>query len=133
MSLEYAQTRIKEALRLAKGNKTKARQQIIAWTYEDPKLLHELTKNHLTGIVAYHLERVAAGKAEPQKKAVPKAKKPAQKKKEDAFGMEILKAVASSDSQMFGFTEPGGSRRQVSQNHMNAIRQMAARAKSKKQ
>ena len=60
MSREYADKRIREALRLAKGNVTKARQQIMAWTNEDPKLLQALTKPHLTGIAAHAINRVVS-------------------------------------------------------------------------
>ena len=58
MSREYAEKRIKDALKQARGNATKARQQIIAWTNEDPKLLQALAQPHLTGIVAHAINRV---------------------------------------------------------------------------
>ncbi len=133
MSLEYAESRIKEALKLAKGNATRARQQIIAWTYEDAKLLHALTKPHLSGIVAYNIDRVASGRAEAQKaQQVQKPQAPAkQSKKEPAFGMELLKAVASSSADVFGLEHnaPLGRRGQTSQNHIDAIRAIASKKK----
>ncbi|MCB9983372.1 MAG: hypothetical protein H6861_06845 [Rhodospirillales bacterium] len=135
MSLEYAENRIKEALKLNSGNQIKARQQIIAWTYEDAKLLHALAKPHLSGIVAYNIERVASGRADAARsKSEPKkaAAQPAQKQqvKEENFGMEILKALAGS-SQMFGLEDAGAPRKKqpVSQAHLDAIKAMAARQK----
>ena len=131
MSLEYAQSRIKEALKLSGGNQVKARQQIIAWTFEDAKLLHALAKPHLSGIVAYNIERVASGRAEAaskqntEAKSEPKTPKASAnaKTKEEQFGLEILKAVAGS-AEIFGLEDPGAPRRRggVSQSHMDAIR-----------
>ena len=64
MSLEYVERKIVEALKLSNGNAAGARQQVIAWSLEDPELLKALTKSHLTGIVAYNIERVVSGRAE---------------------------------------------------------------------
>ena len=135
MSIEYAESRIKEALKLSGGNTIKARQQIIAWTYEDSKLLHALAKPHLSGIVAYNIERVASGRADAAKEAKPPEKKPAAKKangkaKEEQFGLEILKAVAGSP-EIFGLEDPGAPRKKpgVSQSHIDAITAMASKKK----
>ncbi len=143
MSLEYAESRIKEALKAASGNKIKARQQVIAWTYEDAKLLHALTKAHLSGIVAYNIERVASGRADlaRAKKAAPinrpdapkKSSQPTAKKgeKEESFGLQILKAAGAS-STTFGFEDAGGpQKRGASQSHINAIRAIAESQKKK--
>lgn len=134
MSLEYAERRIKEALKQAKGNTTRARQQVIAWTYEDAKLLHALTKNHLSGIVAYHIERVASGRGEKDKAPPPPKPKQSAKAKEDRFGMEILKAIVDSDAEVFGLESGGAPRKrgQASQDHINAIHKMASKTKPKK-
>ncbi len=131
MSLDYAEGRIKEALKNAKGNPVKARQQIIAWAFEDAKLLYALAKPHLSGIVAYNIERVASGRAEKVAPAPEQTKKeaPVQKpKKEEAFGLELLKAVAGS-SQIFGLEDAGAPRSSghVSQAHIDAIRALAAK------
>jgi len=136
MSLEYAERRIAEAIKLAKGNTTRARQQVIAWALTDEKLLQALTKSHLSGIVAYNIERVASGRAAAARKAQkPIAKKPANtakpNQKED-FGVELLKAVASSSTEIFGLENgSAGIKRpgQVSQNHINAIRAIASKTK----
>lgn len=130
MSLNYAEQRIKEALKQANGNQARARQQIIAWAFEDPQLLQAITKHHLTGIVAYHVERVASGRAAKPKTQPPAKPKKAAASKEDAFGMEILKAVASSSSAVFGLEGYAAPRKrgQASEQHINAIKQMAARS-----
>lgn len=139
MSLEYVEKRIKEALKKSGGNPANARQQIIAWTYEDEKLLHALAKPHLNGIVAYNVERVASGRADasraatevatqeikPETKPAPAAKP---KEKEESFGMEILKAIAGSEA-TFGLEDLGvpQKRRPVSKKHIDAIRSIAGK------
>lgn len=137
MSLEYAENRIKEALKLCGGNQIKARQQVIAWTFEDAKLLHALAKPHLSGIVAYNIERVASGRADTARAknaTAQKAESPAPKPqaREEAFGIELLKAIAGS-SQMFGLEDAGAPRKRqpVSQKHIDAIKAMAARQNKK--
>ena len=132
MSLKYAEARIKEALAIAGGNQARARQQIIAWSFEDAKLLQALTKHHLTGIAAYHIERVASGRTAKPKTAPKAQAKPAVEKQEDSFGRELLQAVANSDSAVFGleaYSSPQ-KRGRASQQHIDAIRQMAARGKN---
>lgn len=133
MSLEYAEAKIKEALKASGGNMARARQQIIAWSMEDAKLLQALTKPHLNGIIAYNIERVASGRAAASKKnEAPKAANAPQnasnhQKKQPEFGMELLKAVASSSSEVFGLENNAGfSRRgKASQDHINAIKAIA--------
>lgn len=129
MSKEYAERRIKDALRLANGNAARARQQVIAWTFEDAKLLHALTAPHLTGIVAYNIERILSGRAGDSE--APPPKKP-QVTAQDEFGIEILKAVAASSAVRFGQESYAarGKRGKASKQHIDAIREMAARAKT---
>lgn len=131
MSLEYVERRINEALDQAKGNVTKARQLVIKAAQDDLRLLHGLTKAHLNGIVAYNIERVASGRSDKGKKKPAPLAKPKTPQK-DKFGMEILKAVVSSDS-IFGL-ESGAPRKkgQASQQHIDAIRKMADKSKTKK-
>lgn len=131
MSREYADKRIREALRLAKGNATKARQQIVAWTNDDPKLLQALTKPHLTGIVAHAINRVVSrmesGADEPEE--IPET--PASlDMPPQTFGMEIMQALKESNA-VFG--HEGGltpGRRQASQRHIDALKKMAAKSSS---
>lgn len=134
MSREYAEQRIKEALKKTGGNAVKARQQVIAWTYEDAKLLHALTKAHLTGIVAYNIERILAGRGAAEEHSIPDAPKQSRSKKEEEnFGMELLKAVAGNSGSTFGLEAYSGGapkRRQVSKGHIDAIRAMTQGRKS---
>lgn len=140
MSLQYAENKIKEALKASGGNMARARQQIIAWSMEDAKLLQALTKPHLNGIVAYNIERVASGRAaaakrNPTPKAANAPSKAAGKsgkgKKQPEFGMELLKAVASSSSEVFGLENNAGlgRRGKASQSHINAIKAIASKTK----
>ncbi len=154
MSLEYAEGRIKEALRLSGGNRLKARQQIIAWTYEDNKLLHALAKPHLSGIVAYNVERVDSGRAEamkapppvaepkpaplrqqqtaPKKNTGENAPRPASKAPDtSSFGLEILKAATGSRPTMFGLEDTGAPKKRqgVSQSHIDTIKSLASEVK----
>jgi hypothetical protein len=136
MSLEYAEMRIKEALKLTKGNQMKAQQQIIAWIYEDAKLLHALAKPHLSGIVAYNVERVASGRAAATKKPVPPAEENASAKKAakpEQFGLEILKAAAGNPA-IFGLEDLGVPQKRgaASQRHVDAIKAIAAKSKHTK-
>lgn len=134
MSLEYVERKIVEAIKLSKGNTARARQQVIAWALEDHELLQYLTKSHLSGIVAYNIERVMSGRAAAARiaeKTKPAAGKASAPKKEADFGVELLKAVASSSSEIFGFehSPPLGRRGQASQSHVNAIRAIATKQK----
>lgn len=133
MSLKYAEQKIKEALVQTKGNMARARQLVIKWSQDDPKLLQALTRNHLTGIVAYHVERVASGRATKPEKPAPKPAK-ATAKKGDAFGMEILKAVANSSSAIFGLEggQPPQKRAQASQRHIDAMKALAGKSPKSK-
>ncbi len=134
MSLKYAEEKIEEALKLAKGNPMRARQQVMSWAFGDPKLLYALTKNHLTGIVAYHVDRVASGRAAKQaetpqpKKAVAPAHKATSK--EEEFGLQLLKAVANSSAEVFGLEDTGKPRTkgQVSQSHVDALKALASKS-----
>lgn len=131
MSREYAEKRIREALAMAKGNATKARQQIIAWTNEDPKLLQALAQPHLTGIVAHAISRVVyRQEAEEVEEDIPDAPQSLDMAP-DTFGKEILKALASENTVMFGRDTgvvPAG-RKQASQSHIDALKQIASKSK----
>lgn len=131
MSREYAEKRIREALNIAKGNATKARQQIIAWTNEDPKLLQALAQPHLTGIVAHAVNRVVYKQGvEDHDDDVPEVPQSLDMAP-DTFGKEILKALASDSTSIFGRDNgPGPARRkQASQSHIDALKQMANKGK----
>lgn len=135
MSREYAEKRIKEALKKTGGNAVKARQQVIAWTYEDSKLLHALTKAHLTGIVAYNIERILSGRGAAEEQPVPDVPKSQKAKKEENFGTELLKAVAGNSGAMFGLEGYNGGRSKrpkVSKSHIQAIQALTRGKKTEK-
>jgi hypothetical protein len=133
MSLAYVENRINEALKQSKGNETRARQIVIKWCEEDSKLLQGLTRAHLNGIVAYNIERVASGRSAKSKTTKAPAKPAAKSKDKEKFGMEILKAVVSS-STMFGLESGAAPRKkgQASQQHIDAIKKLANKNKTKK-
>ncbi|MCD8497818.1 MAG: hypothetical protein LRY54_03870 [Alphaproteobacteria bacterium] len=125
MSNEYVESRIKEALKLSNGNTTRARQQIIAWCYEDTKLLQGLVKPHLTGIVAYNIERITSGRAQKANTPINRAPDPRAPQNDENFGMEILKSIAGNAGPMFGLegpSAPSARRTGVSAKHIEAIK-----------
>lgn len=130
MSKEYAEDRIREALKMHGGNLTLARQQIMSWAFEDSKLLYALAKPHLNGIIAYQVERVASGRADRERTAVPRAQQTQKPIKDENFGMDLLRAVAAADAAIFGqeniaFPRKTGS---ASSQHINAIKHIASKA-----
>lgn len=132
MSQDYAEKMIAKALKAAKGNQTIAKQQIIAWAQQDAKLLQGLTRAHLTGIVAYQIDRVASGRAARSK--MPAPAKPKERPADEEFGMELMKAVASSSAAVFGLENGsgGGRRTQVSEDHIRALQKIARKQPPKK-
>lgn len=136
MSREYAESRIREALRQSKGHALRTRQLVIAWTYEDAKLLHALARPHLTGIVAYAVSRVVDRQTvvdEPPAPVPKKQARPAADGSGDQFGRDLLKAIARGEPAMFGqesFGPPMRSRK-ASQQHIDALKLMAEKSRSK--
>lgn len=133
MSKDYMFNRIREALRLHKGNAIKARQQIIAWTYEDAKLLHSLTRPHLTGIVSYAIDRYQRKKVEDE--LDDEFESQLDKQPGEKFGKEMLKSLASGKSEIFG-EEPSGvrhGRSRASKKHEDVMRLLASRNRDKNQ
>lgn len=131
MSLEYAENRIKEALRLSKGDATRARQQIMAWTYEDAKLLHALARPHLTGIVAHAINRVIYRQNKEENTVIPDMPQGLDMEPE-TFGMEILKALQNNDAPVFGRESSAAPvrRKKASKSHIDALNLMARKGKS---
>ncbi|MBK9585249.1 MAG: hypothetical protein KA099_02590 [Alphaproteobacteria bacterium] len=136
-SRQYLENRIREALKKAKGNKHQARQQIIAWTYEDSKLLHALARPHLEGIIAYNIDRMLSGKTADNRENEAVSKKPqagAKAKKGEEFGMDLLRAVVATDAAIFGQESlaPSSKRPQTSKRHVDALMKMASGVETKK-
>lgn len=135
MNRDYAESKIREALKASGGNVTRARQQVTAWAFEDSKLLHELVAPHITGIVAHAVNRVMNTKEKPVAATPVVEPDKANAPKGDAFGMEILKAIALGNPAQFGLESGSGvsvKKQQASQRHIDAIRQMVAKGKTGK-
>ncbi len=130
MSRHYADTKIKQALKLSNGNAARARQQIIALAQDDMDLLKALARPHLDGIVAYQVERVVSGRADSEKDR-PEHIIP---EKGENFGMDLLRAIAASDVTIFGQEDVSSTkkRKAASQQHIEAIHKLAAKNRDKK-
>jgi hypothetical protein len=133
MSREYAEDRIREALKKHKGNATKARQQIMAWCFEDARLLQTLAKPHLTGIVAHAVDHVIYHLSDEPEDAAPDAPQTLNMTP-DSFGREILKALSSSNTAIFGQegAAPPSGRKQASQSHIDALKSMSGKKGKKR-
>ncbi len=133
MNRDYSEKKIREALKASGGNTTKARQQLIAWAFEDTKLLHELVAPHITGIAAHAVNHVLMTKPKPVPAAPAAPEKLAADAKSDPFGMEILKAIALGNPAQFGLENGVSMKRQAaSQRHVDAIRAMVSKEKKTK-
>lgn len=135
MNRDYAESKIREALKASGGNATRARQQVTAWAFEDTKLLHELVAPHITGIVAHAVNRVMNTKEKPVAAAPAVDPVKVATGKGEVFGMEILKAIALGNPAQFGLESGSGvsvKKQQASQRHIDAIRQMVAKGKTGK-
>lgn len=127
MSREYAEGRIRDALKLCKGNPTRTRQQVMAWAMEDIKLLQALTRPHLTGIVAHAVGRVIHREGtEEQTVEMPEIPEGIDMTPE-SFGKEILGILSSRDTAIFGqeSAAPRAGRKQASRSHIEAMRKIA--------
>ncbi len=132
MSREYAESRIREALKLAKGNPTKARQRVIAWTFEDPKLLQALARPHLSGIVAHAINRAISRQDLEEVEAPDEPEK--LNMAPETFGAEILAALQSGNTARFGQegNAPQGRRGQASKSHIEALKKIASKSSQPK-
>lgn len=128
MSREYTVAKIKEALHATRGNAAQAQQLIIEKAMEDPKLLRELVKPHMVGIVAHAVGRVVNGKED---EPMPQADAPQNLGEKDSFGLDILKIIAAGDTVQFGQEAYGRpiKKQGVSQKHIDAIHQMIKKGK----
>ena len=130
MSTSYAENRIREALKLSKGNTLQARKLITKWCATDQRLLQTLTAPHMTGIVAHALDRVtkkiARGEPAPAEEAVIHSAK-----EDEQFGKELLKNLGMGKPAMFaqeGFSAPI-KKRKASQSHIDVIHMLAGKKK----
>lgn len=133
MSRDYAESRIREALKLTKGNPTKARQQVIAWAAEDQRLLLGLTQPHLTGVVAHAINRVIYREGiEAEAEDIPATPK-SLNMPPDTFGRQILNALSSHDTPIFGLegNKSAPPQTKASQSHIDAMKKLARSSKKK--
>ncbi|HNQ91733.1 MAG TPA: hypothetical protein PKI93_02265 [Alphaproteobacteria bacterium] len=137
MTQSYLQDCILDALANAKGNQNKAQKIIALKAMEDPQLLMALAKPHLTGIVAHAVGRIAI--QENAKKAAERNKpsKPVVDNIPDdqtGFALDILKALGGPNVPKFGMEDaaPRLGKKQASQQHVNALKLMANKSKTKK-
>lgn len=137
MTQDYVISKIKQALETTRGNETKARQQIIAWTYEDTKLLHDLAKPHMTGIIAHAISRVKRmqERGEETIQPEPVLAPISDPELDGTFGIELLKAIAGDNRTKFGMDvgeRNAPKRAAASQQHVDALKLMAQKGKSRK-
>lgn len=133
MVMSYAEEKIKEALKIAKGNTAYAQKQIIQWAMQDHDLLVALVKPHMVGITAHAVNRVASGKKAPE--SVSRTVKAESKKTgKNSFGMDILKTIAGGNTAQFGQENYSRSieKRQASQRHIDAINMIIKSGELKK-
>lgn len=138
MAQSYLQTCILEALAKAKGNETKARALVAAQALKDEKLLLALAKPHLSGIVAHAVGRQAIQQRanKDRENDLPPIPKVAAKSKgrEKDFGLDLLKALGGPNVPKFGNEDaaPRMGKKAASQQHVNALKLMAAKSKTNK-
>jgi hypothetical protein len=137
MAQSYLQKCILEAMAKANGNETKARALVAAQALEDNELLIALSKPHLSGIVAHAVGRQAIqlkAKKERMEDLPPLPKAPSKNKKENDFALDLLKALGGNNVAKFGAEDaaPRVGKKPASQQHVNALKLMAAKSKTNK-
>lgn len=126
-SQTYATSRIQEALRQTGGNATRARQLVQQWVLEDQRLLYELARPHMKGIVAHAISRVEHQKDATVEEPPDMPEAPAGD--EDSFGRDLLKAL-QGNTVRFGQEEgraPRSTKSGASRQHIDAINKMTGR------
>lgn len=137
MAQSYLQKCILEALEKAKGNETKARALIATQAMGDSELLLALAKPHLSGIVAHAVGRQAIqqkAKKDRLEDLPPLPKAPAKSAKGNDFALDLLKALGGNNVPKFGTEDaaPRMGKKAASQQHVNALKLMAAKSKTNK-
>ncbi len=135
MSINYTENRIKEALRLHNGNTNDAKKQIFAWLYEDHKLLLDITRPHLNGIVAYAVQRTLNRMLKTDDEILEEEAHEAanSSSKKDQVGKDILKGFISKEAAQFGqeaYAIPL-KKKAASQKHVDVMHMLAATSKKK--
>lgn len=123
----YAEIKIREALEAADNHPQKARRLLEEWCAHDMRLLAELTKPHMTGILAHGVDLVMRKIARGEKPASGKAEIHSHGDPDIDFGKELLKNFAMGKPAKFSQEEfsPPMARKKASQSHINAIYKLA--------
>ena len=134
MSPSYVEKRLLEALNTSHGNLAKARKLISEWCVQDQRLLYELSRPHMTGIIAHAMDRVVSHKfrSESEKNTSPpsstrRVELSSSAKSDEMFGKELLKNFAMGKPTKFAeesFSAPL-KKTKASQAHIDAIRRLA--------
>lgn len=115
----YLASKIKEALANSDGDKQAAQKLLITWAVRDQSLLLGLTKPHLKGIVAAHIDHAMRAPAKND------GEKPTQFSKEELDKMVALRPLGEKRASVA--PPPKTSSRQA-----NVMHQLAAAFKKKK-
>ena len=142
MSREYAMSRVRDALEKSDGNVLKAQRLVMGWLEKDHSLLIGLAGPHLQGIVSHAVNHVAGGGAleaggkkapsapEAQKQTPSKIDPAAMSKSE--IGAALMDSLQGKGAAFGESTpRPAAKRGQASQGHIDAIHQIAGKAKPK--
>jgi hypothetical protein len=130
MSINYAESKVREALAAAKGNHLKARKILDKMCKEDHRLLSALTAPHMTGILAHAVERISSKMARGEP-ITPEPAKVVTPQKNDGFGKELLKNFAFGTPPKFAQEEFAApiKKTKASQSHISAIHLLAGKKK----
>ena len=140
---DYAQSRVRDALKEAKGNVPQAQRLLLAWMDFDELLLRAIAEPHLRSIAGYALQSQLFDEVEEKHTAqsfapvpgthVPVTKQPpaGEKAAEETatFGLALLQNVTGGTrAQQFGFvTDEMDAPQKTSARHIEAILQLAGK------
>lgn len=136
MPQTYLENCIDEALKKARGNQTKARQLLTSMAIEDDQLLLALSRPHLPAIVAHAIGH-HADMVKNRKKGTKNLGTDIPAVPEDAkgggFGLDLLKALGGNNVPKFGKEDaaPPVKKVKASSQHVNALKLMASKSKTK--
>lgn len=133
MAQTYLENRIAEALKKAKGNQTRARQNLASMAIEDDQLLLALTRPHLNAIVAHAIGHYADGVKKKKSGGDDLPPVPKGVKDQEGFGLDLLKALGGQNVPKFGKEEaaPRIGKIKASEQHVSALKLMASKSKTK--
>lgn len=137
MDLTYLEQKLIEVLQMNQNNQAKAAKQLREMLYQDHRLLLELTLPYMTGIMAHGFSRVEgkAGQIKADEAQLSMENMGLNTVANDRAGKEMLRAFATQDTAKFGFEHsnaaPPVRRKAASQNHVDTIHMLAAKAKDK--